>query len=407
MKDSSRRTRSSARSSPTRRPLCSNLNRVTSIPSNSPLSKYKFSDYLLKRTASNTWSITFNSNADKLKAIESDGQGNRRILSVTEFRKALSLCLDRSYIGQNILAGSAAAYSFINDNYYYDIENDPNSIYRNSEQAKQSIVDLYGVEYGPGKTYETLDEAYRAITGYDIGSAKEYFTQAYTYAKANNLYTDGETIKINIYNNATSSQLSSLEQYMQTQINKATEGTALSGKIKVEFKAQQNGRLESIAQGQIEAVYYSYSGDYNDPNGMLGNFTDASQTTLIECGFDPTKETFSVTCDFEDGKGVQTLTKSYYDWQKSISAGGTYASKSNTVKLAIMSALEYNLLSGFRTLPLCVGTDLTLRSKKVNYATETSNIFAMYGGVRLMTYNYNNGEWAKFCKDKDNLNYAS
>lgn len=371
------------------------------------LSKYKFSDYLLKRTASNTWSITFNSNADKLKAIESDGQGNRRILSVTEFRKALSLCLDRSYIGQNILAGSAAAYSFINDNYYYDIENDPNSIYRNSEQAKQSIVDLYGVEYGPGKTYETLDEAYRAITGYDIGSAKEYFTQAYTYAKANNLYTDGETIKINIYNNATSSQLSSLEQYMQTQINKATEGTALSGKIKVEFKAQQNGRLESIAQGQIEAVYYSYSGDYNDPNGMLGNFTDASQTTLIECGFDPTKETFSVTCDFEDGKGVQTLTKSYYDWQKSISAGGTYASKSNTVKLAIMSALEYNLLSGFRTLPLCVGTDLTLRSKKVNYATETSNIFAMYGGVRLMTYNYNNGEWAKFCKDKDNLNYAS
>ena len=27
--------------------------------------------------------------------------------------------------------------------------------------------------------------------------------------------------------------------------------------------------------------------------------------------------------------------------------------------------------------------------------------------LRLMTYNYNNGEWAKFCKDKDNLNYAS
>ena len=82
-----------------------------------------------------------------------------------------------------------------------------------------------------------------------------------------------------------------------------------------------------------------------------------------------------------------------------------YAAAGNDVKLAILSELEYNLLNGFRTLPLCVGTDLTLRSKKVNYATETSNIFAMYGGVRLMTYNYNDGAWADFCKNKENLNY--
>ena len=370
------------------------------------MNKYKFSDYLLKRTASNTWSITFNSNKDALKAIESDNQGNRQILSVTEFRKALSLCLDRSYIGQNILAGSAAAFSFINDNYYYDIENDANSIYRNSEQAKESIVKLYGVEYGEGKTYKTLDEAYRAITGYDIDSAKENFISAYNTATAEGLYTNGQTIKINIYNNALSSQLSSLEQYMQTQVDTATKGTPLEGKIKIEFKAQQSGRLESIAQGSLEAVYYSYSGNYNDPNGMLGNFTDCNQTTLIEYGFNPAEEKFSVTCDFEDGKGEQTLTDTYYNWQKSIAAGGKYSDKSNDVKLAIMSALEYNLLSNFRTLPLCVGTDLTLRSKKVTYATDNANIFAMYGGVRLMTYNYNDGDWANFCKDKNNLNYA-
>ena len=367
------------------------------------LDKYKFSDYLLKRTASNTWSITFNSDPEKLQAIESDQQGNRRILSVTEFRKAISLCLDRSYIGQNILAGSAAAFSFINNNYYYDIENDSDGIYRNSTPAKESIVKLYGIEYGDGKTYKTLDEAYRAITGYDIGSAKEYFAQAYTKAKAKGLYSDGQTIKINIYNNALTSQLSSLQQYMQTKVDEATKGTALEGKIKIEFKAQQSGRYDSIAQGQIEAIYYSYSGDYNDPNGMLGNFTDAEQTSLIECGFDPTTEKFSVTCDF--GKGVETIEDTYYNWQKYIAAGGKYAAAGNDVKLAIMSELEYNLLNGFRTLPLCVGTDLTLRSKKVNYATETSNIFAMYGGVRLMTYNYNDGAWADFCKNKENLNY--
>ena len=70
-----------------------------------------------------------------------------------------------------------------------------------------------------------------------------------------------------------------------------------------------------------------------------------------------------------------------------------------------MSELEYQLLSGFRTLPLVVGTDLTLRSMKVEYATNTSNIFAMYGGVRLMTYNYTDGEWAEFIRDTGNLVY--
>ena len=52
--------------------------------------KLGVSDYLLKRTASNTWSISFNSDPTTLKEIESDGKGNRRILSVYEFRKALS-----------------------------------------------------------------------------------------------------------------------------------------------------------------------------------------------------------------------------------------------------------------------------------------------------------------------------
>ncbi|MFR6641244.1 MAG: ABC transporter substrate-binding protein [Christensenellales bacterium] len=86
--------------------------------------KYKFSDYLLKRSGSNTWSISINSDAEKLAALESDGNGNRRILSVPEFRKAISLSIDRSYIAQTVVAGATAAYTFINDNYYYDMEND-------------------------------------------------------------------------------------------------------------------------------------------------------------------------------------------------------------------------------------------------------------------------------------------
>ena len=366
---------------------------------------YRFSDYLLTRTASNTWSITFNSDAEALASIESDGNGNRRILSVDDFRRALSLSIDRSYIGTNILAGSAAAYSFINNNYYYDMENDPESIYRNSEQAMEGIVRLYNISYGPGQTYETLQEAYAAVSGYDEDAAREAFESAYDYAVANGLYTDGENIRINIYNNALNTQITALGTYLQRAFNAAAERTPFEGKITVEIRRRETGRYDEIAQGQIEAIYYSFSGDFNDPNGMLANFTDPDVQTILECGFDPETESFAITYDFDGDGTEETITKTYTEWQRSITASGEYYGASQEVKLTIMAEIEYRLLSGFRTLPLVVGTDLTLRSMKVEYATNTSNIFAMYGGVRLMTYHYTDGEWAEFIRDTGNLVY--
>ena len=369
------------------------------------MDEYRFSDYLLTRSASNTWSITFNSDAETLASIESDNLGNRRILASEDFRRAISLSIDRTSIGQNILAGSAAAYSFINSNYYYDMENDPDSIYRNSEQAMQSIVKLYGISYGPGMTYETLQEAYSAVSGYDVTAAREAFNAAYDYAIANGLYTDGENIHINIYNNSVSTQLTALANYIDQCVDTATEGTPFEGKVTIELRSMQTGRYDAIAQGRIEAIYYSFSGEYNDPNGMLANFVDPEVQTILECGFDPETESFSITYDFNGDGSAETLTKTYTEWQRSITASGEYYGASTDVKLTIMAELEYRLLSGFRTLPLVVGTDLTLRSMKVEYATNTSNIFAMYGGVRLMTYNYTDGEWANFIKDASNLTY--
>ena len=378
---------------------------LDSVRLNASNNEYRFSDYLLTRTASNTWSITFNSDAESLASIESDGQGNRRILSVDDFRRALSLSIDRAHIGSNILAGSAAAYSFINNNYYYDMENDPDSIYRNSEQAMEGIVRLYNISYGPGQTYETLQEAYAAVSGYDEDAAREAFESAYDYAVANGLYTDGENIRINIYNNALNTQITALGTYLQQAFNAAAERTPFEGKITVEISARPTGRYDDIAQGRIEAIYYSFSGDFNDPNGMLANFTDPEVQTILECGFDPETESFAITYDFDGDGTEETITKTYTEWQRSITASGEYYGASQDVKLTIMSELEYQLLSGFRTLPLVVGTDLTLRSMKVEYATNTSNIFAMYGGVRLMTYNYTDGEWAEFIRDTGNLVY--
>lgn len=368
------------------------------------LDRYKFSDYMLKRTGGNIWQIAFNGDAEALGKIEADGQGNRRILSVVEFRKALSLCLNRTTIGREIAAGSAPAFSYINDNYYYDMENDPNSIYRTSEEGMKAIVDLYGIEYGEGKTYATLKDAYKAITGYDIDQAKADFTTAYNKAIEAGIYTDGATIKINIYTNDLTATRSAIGQHMQTQVDLATQGTKLEGKVKIEWKKQEQGRQEDLSQGKIEASFYSSVADYSDPFGFLAMFTDKDTQTLVEYGFDPAVEKFTLNYDFDGDGEAEDVEMTYADWQKAIRAGGKYSNDVAT-RLFVLAKLENKLLSNFQTIPLYVGTDVLLRSKKVNYATDTANIFAVYGGVRLMTYNYDDADWANYCK-KNTLNYA-
>lgn len=381
-----------------------NLDQVRLVSTD--LDKYKFSDYLLKRTGGNIWQIAFNADVEKLGAIEADNDGNRRILSILEFRKALSLCLNREQIGREIAAGSAPAYSYINNNYYYDMENNSESIYRTSNEGMKAIVDLYGIGYGEGMQYTTLAEAFAAVTGYDIEQARANFRNAYDKAVEQGIYTEGAKIKVNIYTNELTSTRSAIGQNMQNQVNEATKGTKLEGKVFIEFKEQKDGRGEDIRDGKIEASFYSAVADYSDPYGFLAIFTDSDNNVIYECGFNPKTETFPISYDFNGDGEAETVEKTYYAWQKSIAAGGEYAGNVDT-RLFVLARLENKLLGNFQTIPLYVGTDVLLYSKKVNYATNNANILAVYGGVRLMTYNYNDEDWAKFCKKKNALDYAA
>lgn len=383
-----------------------NLDQVKLVSSD--LEKYKFSDYMLRRVGGNIWQIAFNTDATALGAIEADGEGNRRILSVTEFRKALSLCLNRNTIGREIAAGSSPAFSFVNENYYYDMQNDSDSVYRTSDAGMKAIVDLYGIEYGDGKKYTTLKDAYNAVTGYDIEQAKQNFETAADKAIAGGLYTQGQNIKIKIYTNDLTATRSAIGQHMQAQVTEATKGTKLEGKVTIEWK-QSGNYSKDIQDGKNEAIFYSIVSDYGDPYGLIGSYVDTETTKIYEYGFDPTKEMLTLTYDFDgDGKiddeKETEVVKSCLTWQKAIRVGGDYA-KNVDARLYILAQLENKLLSSFRTLPLYVGADVTLRSKKVNYATDKANIYAAYGGVRLMTYNYDDADWAKYCK-KNTLNYA-
>ncbi len=361
------------------------------------LDTYRYSDYLLRRTGGNTWQLSLNGDPEALKKIEADGLGNRQILAVNDFRKALSLMIDRNYIGSAIAGNSQGALAFLNSNYFYDMENDADSIYRNTDEAKQGLLDLYGITYGADETYKNLDEAYSALTGYDLAAAKECFGKAVTEAVAKGYYSEGQNVRVNIYVTDLTAQMTALNTYMQKQVTEATKGTKLEGKVTIEFKTGSTNRYDDLRKGTIEGIYHSFVASYDDPAGFFASFTDPTKQPL-EYGFKPNVETFSVTAVFDSQKGEETLTKTYDQWQKSIAVGGTYANN-NELKLAILSALEKNILANFQAIPLYVGTDSLLFSKKVQYASTNANIFVAYGGIRLMTYMMNDGEWEDYCKN--------
>ena len=80
---------------------------------------------------------------------------------------------------------------------------------------------------------------------------------------------------------------------------------------------------------------------------------------------------------------------------------GKYANASNEVKLQILADLEENFLEKYYCIPVCTTTVCSMLSYKTSNYTDNYSIMYGFGGMRLMTYNYTNAEWAKFVADNN------
>jgi ABC-type transport system substrate-binding protein len=105
------------------------------------LSKYNQSDYILHTPETYTMRLVMDSNLEDLKKLEEGLTGvNKRILHQYDFRKAISLMIDRTRFNTEGTAGNVASYGLISDQYYYDIENDPASVYRNTMKPSPRLL---------------------------------------------------------------------------------------------------------------------------------------------------------------------------------------------------------------------------------------------------------------------------
>jgi len=119
-------------------------------------------------------SLQLQSSVEQLKARETAGV-NKSILSYTDFRKALSLSINRADYNTKCTTSSLPGFGLFNSMHYYDVEN--GGAFRNTDEARQVLCNVYGVD---ASKYASLEEAVDAITGYDLAQARELLTKAYS-----------------------------------------------------------------------------------------------------------------------------------------------------------------------------------------------------------------------------------
>jgi oligopeptide transport system substrate-binding protein len=366
------------------------------------LPTYAASDRLYKVDETYTMSFFFNTNVAALKAMDaSKGNQNSVVLSNTNFRKAFSFAIDRAkYV--TATEGYKPAFSLMNKLYYYDFYNDPTSSYRNTEQAMQAIVNLYGVQYGAGTPYATLKDAHDSITGYNLTEAKNLMKKACDELVAANLYTAGQEIKIKIgwAKGALTSADNQQCVLMNEFINAAVEGSGF-GKVTFEAVGNINDRYGDVCKGEYAIGYGAWGGAALYPFRNFQVYFDPDQYDINESAcWDPTSEQLTLTVNGEE------VTMTWQAWGNSMIGTGKYANASNEVKLTITSMLETKFLEKYYRIPLAGTTVCSLLSYQFGYYTDEYNMAYGFGGSRLMTMNYDDAAWAKFVKkNKGTLNY--
>lgn len=377
------------------------------------MATYRMSDYLLKTDETFTMRFIFATSLQTLTALEDEaGDGaNKKVLSYDDFRRALSFAIDRARFAAEGTSAFKPAYFLLNSLYYYDIENNPESIYRLTTDAKEAVLRLYGIEYGAGKTYATVDDAYAAVTGYDVEAAKELFQAVYDQAIADGNYTDGQAVNITCMCSA-SATLTADDTRQQDLLNEfvtaATVGTGFEGKITFTFQSGSSTRYDDVASGKVEmirgawggAAFYPFSTIrvYCEPDYM-GGLAKIHESN----GWDPTTEKLEITYDFDGDGTAEVVTNTFQNWAKSIN-DGTYTDPETM--LAVLSWLETGILQAYQCIPVATYTVCSLFSKQIEFATLNYNIMYEYGGIRLMTFNYNDAEWDQYVADQGGtLNY--
>lgn len=338
---------------------------------------YRTSDYILYTPQSYTTKFTFNTDKAALKNREVAGV-NKTILSYKDFRKAISLAVNRAEFAAQCTATHSAGFGLFNYNYVYKPET--GDLYRNSKQAQDVLCKLYGVD--------SEDD----ITGYDKELAAKLFTDAYNAALAAGDIKAADKVELEFLVFNSDETYVKIINFVQEAINVATVGTPLEGKIILKMTPDED-YYDHAQQGLFEMIMSTWGGSSMDPYGIVECYCD--EETMFEYGFKPKSEELTIEVN------GQAITKTFYDWYQAL-VNGEYAAADADTRLVVLAGIELGILETYNCTPMYYRTATSLESQKVNQGAEEYVQIVAFGGVRHLTYNYTDAEWEEYCKSQNN-----
>lgn len=359
-----------------------------------------------------TW--TFDLNIQSNATSRTDKRKNL-LLNYADFRKAISLSLDRDdYCAKNN-PSSQAALGLLNSMYYYDVEN--GKVYRESIQAKEAILNAYGAtknadgSWKVGETtYTDIEDALDATTGYNLTLARQLVENAIAQAKKDGKYSDGEEIILTYGIETQTADTDRAKNWFQAAFDNMTKGTSIEGKVKIEYFMFSSATWsDQFADGEYDLCFGAWGQAAFNPAYLLCE-TQISAEKRYANNWDPKTVSVTVKATPDDKHEDGIYTYNLEQWRLILQGkDGCPVNFKNFPmedQLAALGAVETAILKEYYSIPVFSRYSASLMGYKVDYVSYEYNTFMGYGGIRYMTFNYDDTAWAEFVASNNNiLNY--
>ena len=388
------------------------------------------SSRLTRTYESYTQKISFNSKRSKLLSRQNGvAKLNKVILANYDFRKGLSLALDRKNFAAEATAGYEGYTYLLNTLYLTDVEG--NEMYRATPQGKSVYGKVYdklgGNPFDANYTETALSER---LLGYNFDMATYYVYKGLRdeleSSEEGHLVKGSDTkidIEFRVYNDE-SDATKEMHQFIVKQWSKVVGEAVKKLKTPDTFYKKDNVTVlganddigiqiklvkdedyyTSAANGNYDMIFSTWGGAQTNPRGLMEVYCKRDFTQTCEFGFKGIQDTVKIEID-ADGNGTieDSENKSYDAWYAEMTAitetdprgSDAYNTKHNRI-LNILSGLEAGIINRFEAIPIFARASSSINSFKIeNGVDEYINLIG-YGGVRHMTFNYNNTEWDDF-----------
>lgn len=357
---------------------------------------------------------TFDLNIQSNATSKTDKRNNL-LLNYADFRKAISLSLDRDdYCAKNN-PSSQAALGLLNSMYYNDVEN--GKVYRDSIQAKEAILNAYGAtknadgSWKVGETtYTDIEDALDATTGYNLTLARQLVENAVAQAKKDGKYSDGDEIILTYGIETRTDNTNRVKNWFQAAFDNMTKGTSIEGKVKIEYFMFSSATWsKQFEDGEYDLCFSAWGNAPFNPAYLLCE-TQISEDNRYAKKWDP--KTVSVTvkatpdADHKDGIYTYNLEQWRLILQGKDGCPVNFKNFPMEDQLTALGAVETAILKEYYSIPVFSRYSASLMGYKVDYVSYEYNTFMGYGGIRYMTFNYDDTAWAEFVASNNNiLNY--